>query len=570
MSNKLESPLPGMQEIKKALDAAVKAEFGVECDAELTVPDEKFGDLATGIAMQVGKKAGKNPREVAILLAGKLHNLESVEKVEIADPGFINFFLSDDAMQQYISEAMSDNFGKNNLYQGQTIVLEHTDPNPFKEFHIGHAYSNTVGIAVGKLLENAGAKIHQVTYQGDVGLHIAMAIYGMKKMDEAREGRPLSNIRGENRQAFVDMGKAYSEGVLEYKKDPNAKEEIDKINAHLYSRGDETINHLYDEGRRWSLEYFEKIYKKLNSHFEKNYFESDTAEEGLEIVKKNIGTTFTKSEGAVIYDGEKDGLHKRVFITKQGLPTYEAKEVGLAYAKARDYPDANKFIVVTANEIEDYFKVMLAAIKKIDDGLAAKIRHITHGMVRLPEGKMSSRTGDVVTLDSLESEIKEKVRELYGEDKDTPDITFGSMKYEFLKHRVGQDITYDIAGSVSLEGNSGPYLQYAYARALSIMKKSTRPEDIRAYNYQLNDSERTLVRKISEYPEVVEKSTIELKPHHICTYLYELAQNFNQFYEKNRVIGSERELDRLTLLSAYIGTLKCGLELLNISAPDRV
>ncbi|OGL26373.1 arginine--tRNA ligase [Candidatus Saccharibacteria bacterium RIFCSPHIGHO2_12_FULL_49_19] len=559
-----------MQELKHQLQTVIKKEFGEDFQPQFTRPDEKFGDLATNAAMQLGKKLGKNPREVAILLAGKLRGLESIQKVEIADPGFINFFFSGDTFQKYVHDAMSPDYGKNDLYKGQTIVLEHTDPNPFKEFHIGHAYSNTVGVSVGKLLENARGKVHQVTYQGDVGLHIAMAIYGMKKMDEAGEGRPLSNIGGENRQAFIDLGRAYSEGVLEYKNDPNAKEEIDKINAHLYSRDHESVNRLYDKGRKWSLEAFEEIYEKLDAHFEKNYFESDTAKEGIEIVKKNSGKIFEESEGATIYDGEKVGLHKRVFITKQGLPTYEAKEVGLAYAKARDYPGANKFIVITANEIEDYFKVLVAAIEQIDPELASRIQHITHGVVRLPEGKMSSRTGDVVTLNSLESDIKKKIRELYGEGKDTPEVVFGSMKYEFLKHRLGQDIIYDITESVSLEGNSGPYLQYAYARARSIMNKSKRPEDIRVYNYQLNDSERSLVRKISEFPEVVEKTTSELRPHYICTYLYELTQSFNRFYEKNRVIGSEREIDRLTLLSAYIGTLEKGLGLLNIAAPEHV
>lgn len=560
-----------MKELRDALKQAAKDLFNVDVEPELTRPEEQFGDYSTNVAMQLGAKLSKQPREIAEALANKIQGSEMVAKTEVAGPGFINFWLSNKALLEGLDRQPAK------TYEGQVIVLEHTDPNPFKEFHIGHAYSNTVGVAIGKLLENAGAVLHQVTYQGDVGLHIAMAIYGMKKMDEAREGRPLSNITGENRQAFIDLGRAYSEGILEYKNDPKAKEEIDKINAHLYSRDDEPVNRLYDEGRKWSLEAFEEIYEKLNAHFEKNYFESDTAKEGVEIVKKNLGKIFEESEGAIIYDGEKVGLHKRVFITKQDLPTYEAKEIGLAYAKARDYPDANKFIVITANEIEDYFKVLVAAIKEIDPELASKIQHITHGVVKLPEGKMSSRTGDVVTLNSLEADIKSRVRDLHGEGKDTPEVVFGSMKYEFLKHRIGQDIIYDISESVSLQGNSGPYLQYAFVRAKSILHKASSRQQVAgdktsilATSYSLLPDERSLARKIGEFAEVVEEATIDLLPSYICTYLYELAQTFNRFYEKNRILGDSREAPRLRLTETYANVLKNGLKLLNIAAPDKM
>jgi len=536
-----------MQEIKDALQKASKAEFELDLQAELTRPDEKFGDYSSNIAMQLGKKTAKNPREIAILLAAKLHGLSAVDKVEVAGSGFINIKLTDEKVADAAQKATD--LGK--PLAGQEIVLEHTDPNPFKEFHIGHTYSNTVGIAIGNLLKTAGANVHQVTYQGDVGLHIAMAIYGLKNPDNKE-----------------DLGLSYAFGAEAYEHDPLAKEQIETINLHLYKRDDPQINELYDRGRKRSLEKFEQIYQKLGADFEKNYFESDTAKEGIEIVKKNIGKTFVESEEAIIYDGEKAGLHKRVFITKKGLPTYEAKEIGLAFAKNRDYPAAQKFIVITANEIDDYFNVLVAAIKEIEPTLAAKIMHLSHGVVKFPGGKMSSRTGNVKTFDELFGELEIKANQLYGEGKGVPGTVLGAIKYEFLKHRIGSDFVFDVEESISLQGNSGPYLQYAHARASSILKKSDSPAAYQPTSFE--PAERSLARKISEYPEVVQTATKELLPSHITTYLYELAQNFNSFYETSRIIGDVRQDLRLKLVRSYSDVLASGLGLLNIAAPDHM
>jgi len=540
-----------MQELRYALKAAAKNLFNTDIEPEVTRPDERFGDYSTNIALKLALSVGKNPREIAQQLADDLKNLSILEKVEVAGPGFLNLRLTDEAVGSEI-RSVNENYGQNQHYAGQTVVLEHTDPNPFKEFHIGHAYSNTVGTAIGKLMANSGAEVRQVSYHGDVGLHIAMAIFGLKN-SENQDG----------------LGMSYAAGAGAYKDDPQAKKEIDRINELVYSQDDPEINRLYEEGRKRSLEAFNKIYERLEVTFEKQYFESEVAIEGIQIVRENIGKVFQESDGAIIYDGEKVGLHKRVFITSQGLPTYEAKEIGLAFAKERDYPNASSFIVITANEIDDYFRVLVAAIKEINGELATKIRHISHGVVKLASGKMSSRTGQVVTLTDLQTDIEQKIRELYGGDKASPDIVFGALKYEYLKHRVGGDFIFDIDESISLQGNSGPYLQYAYARARSIIQKAGDAGQGSEFK-NFEPAERSLARKISEYPEAVHKATAELMPHHVATYLYELAQAFNRFYEHNQVIGDPRARMRLSLVRAYSQVLKNGLGLLNIAAPERM
>lgn len=536
-----------MHELKEALAKVCQELFGQEVQAELNRPAEQFGDFSTNVAMHLADQVGKQPREAAEQVSSKLNELDFVSEASVAGPGFINIRLTDEKLAGMTANATS----LPKTMEGQEIVLEHTDPNPFKEFHIGHAYSNTVGVAIGKLLQSAGAKVHQVTYQGDVGLHIAMAIWGMKHSAENSS----------------DLGKAYGEGNRAYQENESAKTEIETINASLYSKDNPEINEMYARGRAQSLEAFDAIYQKLGAKFEKNFFESEVAGEGIEIVRQNTGKIFEESDGAVVYRGEKAGLHTRVFITSKGLPTYEAKEIGLAFAKNRDYPNTSKFIVVTANEIDDYFNVLVAAIKEIDASLSAKIQHVSHGLVKFADGKMSSRTGNVKTLNSLEADLTAKAQEAYGAERATSAVVLGAMKYEFLKHRLGSDFIFDVGESISLEGNSGPYLQYALARANSILKKSPVTSQ---QSTSFDPSERSLALKVSQFPEVVSAATSELMPHHVCTYLYELAQTFNRFYENNRVVGDERQNTRLTLVQKYADVLKNGLSLLNIEAPDRI
>jgi arginyl-tRNA synthetase len=302
---------------------------------------------------------------------------------------------------------------------------------------------------------------------------------------------------------------------------------------------------------------------------DKRYLESQSAQKGADVVKRNIGKVFKESQGAIVYEGEKAGLHTRVFINSRDLPTYEAKDLGLAELKAEDYPRASRSIIMTANEQSDYFKVMLAALAEIDNETAKKTTHLAHGFLSLSSGTMSSREGNVYAAESLLDEVRRAVDKQYPDSPHKDDVYVAAVKYAFLKHRTGTDIVFDVEESVSLEGNSGPYIQYAHARASSILDKALHQSHADP-GPDLDNGERSLARKISEYPEIVQKAGEELMPHHICTYLYELAQAFNRFYETCRIIGDERELPRLALTKAYRQVLRHGLGILNIAAPDHL
>ncbi|MDO8265352.1 MAG: arginine--tRNA ligase, partial [Candidatus Saccharibacteria bacterium] len=321
--------------------------------------------------------------------------------------------------------------------------------------------------------------------------------------------------------------------------------------------------------RDQSYEFFKKLYADLQvEQFDRFIPESEVADLGLKQVKVHIGDTFKDSDGAVVFDGEKFGLHTRVFINNEGLPTYEAKDVGLSLTKWDDY-HFDESIIITANEQSQYMQVVLKAIEQFAPEPAQKTRHLTHGIVKLSGGvKMSSRKGNILSaFDILQAA---RAAGIASGQAVNEEVMLASVKYALLKSRIGGDIIYDPNESIATEGNSGPYLQYAHARAFSILSK-VEGQKLSVENFSnLETGERTLVRKLAQYSDVVELATSELAPHHICTYLYELAQEFNRFYEQNKVIGDPRQETRLALVERYTSTLKKGLILLGINAPEQM
>jgi arginyl-tRNA synthetase len=312
-------------------------------------------------------------------------------------------------------------------------------------------------------------------------MHVAKTIWGIINLVKAQTIIPEN---GSLQEKVAYMGNAYAFGNSSYESEAQIKNEIIEINKAIYRNGNTDlfpdIQKYYEWGKYVSLEYFETIYKKLGTRFDYHIMESEVGERGKEIVKKYLGTVFEESDGALVYKGEKAGLHTRVFVSKEGLPTYEAKELGNTYKKHELIPDATQSIVVTANEIDEYFKVIKSALREIDAPLSDSIIHISHGMLRLPEGKMSSRTGNIIPaeelIDSVKERIGEKMSEMKGEEKNKDqlvnDIAVGAIKFAILKSAPGKDMVFDFEKSLSFEGDSGPYLQYALVRAKSVIKQA--------------------------------------------------------------------------------------------------
>jgi arginyl-tRNA synthetase len=551
-----------MQELKDTLKRAVKELFDIDIEPELARPEERFGDYSTNAALQLAGKLNKPAGEIAIALSDKLRGDEKIAKAETAGPGFINIFLTDKALLDSLDRRPAQ------TYANRTVVVEYSDPNPFKVLHVGHLYTSVVGDAIANLFEAGGAKVARVNFGGDVGLHVAKTMWAILKELGGESPEKLQAIQPAERPVW--LAERYVEGNAAYE-DSEPKNQISELNKRLYQlveQQDKTsgLAQIYWTTRQWSYDYFDDFYQRIGCRFDRYYPESETAEPGLKIVRQNIGKVFEESQGAVVFKGEVHNMHTRVFINSEGLPTYEAKDIGLIFKKWQDY-SFDKSVVITGNDIYEYMQVVLKAVEHIQPELARRTVHITHGMVKAAGGvKMSSRLGNIIRAeDVLDAAVAANSKLNQQQDFN---VALGAVKYAFLKNRIGADIAFSPAESVSLQGNSGPYLQYALVRAKSILQKASNQHALLDEN--LEDDERSLARKLSEFAAVAEQAAAELLPSHICTYLYELAQNFNRFYEKNRILDGPRESLRLKLAEDYAKVLEEGLELLGIPAPEHM
>lgn len=570
--------------------------------------DLKNGDYSTNVAMILAKNLKTNPKELAekIVSFTRQDLAEEFEKIEVAGAGFINFYLSSKFFRGSIEEILNKkNFAGNDLFFGKKIMIDYTDPNPFKPFHIGHLMTNAIGESVARILECSGATVSRANYQGDVGLHVAKAIYGLLKNEK------LQDKSGTNADQAKRIGEAYVAGSLAYENESKpastqgfgplrhssseARSEIEKINKKIYARDDDKINMIYDWGFKVTMDAFEDLYKMLGTKFDFYFLESQMAPIGENIVKDNLNSIFEESDpegktascgagGAIIFRGEKydPKLHTRVFITTLGLPMYETKELGLTVEKFKTLPGMDLSIVVTANEQKDYMKVVSKAISLIYPKYADKMKHITHGMMRLSTGrKMSSRDGNVVTGESLIRDtidlvsLKIKDRE-YDEElkiKIAEQVGVGAIKYSILKQSTGGDIAYDFEKSISFEGDSGPYLQYSYVRAKSALEKAMQENILPDPHLKNAPTEIFELEKILyKFPEVVERSAEEYEPHYIANYLIEVAHAFNNFYGNNTIVNKEDKTSpyKIALTFAFSFVMKKGLHLLGIEAPEKM
>lgn len=544
--------------------------------------DLGFGDYTSNVALVLGKRLGKAPMEIAEKIASHLRSrnlkLDFIEKIDVVKPGFVNFWLSRDCLMERALE-LADNkrFDIRSSIVGKKILVEYGHPNTHKELHIGHLRTLVLGEAIARMSEACGATVFRANYQGDIGPHVAKALYGVKaRLDEGGLVIvELENWTNEERAHF--LGEAYARGSRDY---DTHSDEIDKINKSLYD-GKSEFGELYELTRKWSLNYFADFYRRLGVSYDKLFFESETAALGKKLVVDNVGGVFEKAdEGAIVFKGEKYGLHTRVFVTKNGYPTYEGKEMGNAFMEQEAF-DFDEKVHVVANEQTGYFKVVFKALELLDPvKFEGKQKHIQMGLVQLTEGKMSSRTGEVLTVDWLIGAVKEKARELMkGDDARLDEIlekvAVGAIKYSLLKVDAVKNVIFDIKKSVALDGNSGVYLQYTYARTRSVLNKA---RDLKiekqrvTSDLEFDRDEENMIRLLVRFEEIISASAGRYSSHILCNYLFEVAQGFNVFYQKCPILkaGVDVRDFRLSLTEACGNVLKRGLGLLGIEVMERM
>lgn len=534
----------------------VKALFAIDVEIKLSRPDPKFGDVATNVAMQLAGRLHESPREIAETIARELRTNDAFLDAAVAGPGFINITLGATSLLDMTRQ-------ESPLFRaGQTIVIETNNPNPFKAMHIGHAFNAILGDTIANLLAVSGGQVYRVSYHGDVGLHVGKSMYALLRYADG-DFTKIESIPKIDRNTF--MSKMYAEGSKAYKEDETAKAEINDLAEQSFEPTSGLYIQIYDLCKAWSFEQIDHLVARLgNQPTVYRFLESDADHRGVEVVKRNVPKVFQESSGALIFEGSKYGAFDNVFVASNGRGLYAARDLGLMLLKNEQFhPD--KSYIVTAEEQRDYFKGVIAAAGLVWPDRKDVTVNISTGTVKLTTGKMSSRDGDVIEIAWLFDQFTAAIAERGGEPTD--EIIAGALRYQFLKVKIGGDVVFDVDEAVSLTGNTGSYLQYAHARARRILEKSGASF---VMPITLRDEDYALVRKLGEYAEIVELATRQLEPHHICNYLFELAQEFNRYYEKNQVIGSEYEQHRLGLVGLYADILQAGLAILGIHAPSRM
>lgn len=511
-----------MEEVKQKLEVAIERVYGVKTEVSVTVaPEDTGADFASNVAMQLAKLVHKAP----VAIAEELKDAFLIEgngawQIEIAGPGFMNFISPDEYFYGKVADFAEnrENLTKNiswDEYKGKTVVCEFSDPNPFKVLHVGHLYTSMVGDSISRILEMAGAKVVRVNFGGDVGLHVAKTMYALLQ----KPGVYLTCL------TIEDIAKCYVDGTRAYEEDENdARAIITELNKIIYAIAElgenqsrecsgveglvekfgfpnemKQIVELYWRGRQLSYDYFDHFYARIGVKFDRYYPESTVAVRGLKEVRQGLDRgVYEESNGAVVYKGEKFGLHTRVFINQNGLPTYEAKDVGLIFTKWDDY-HFDESVVITGNDIIEYMKVVLASVSEMAPELPERTRHLTHGQVKLPGNeKMSSRKGNFLkAVDVIELVARELNSSLSTDvmlahrtpstarcaspvSSNSPNsratktderIVLAALRYAFLKYKMGGDIIFDPKESVAMTGNSGVYLLYSTVRAKKVLQR---------------------------------------------------------------------------------------------------
>ncbi len=535
-----------------------------------------FGDYTTNIAMQLAKELKKNPMQIAEEIVSHIQTNECIEKVDIVRPGFLNIWINTKTLLENLNTIEKKEFTFPHHYLGanKKIMVEYAHPNTHKLFHIGHLRNITTGECIARLLETVGNNVIRVNYQGDVGLHIAKCLWKISKATKEKGLEEMHTLPLQERISL--LGKAYSEGNTAYETDEDAKQEIIEINRMIYQQNSKIVD-IWKETRSWSLEYFDSIYEKVYTKYDRFYFESEMAQRGLEVskeaVKKGI---LEESKGAIILNGETHGVDTRVFVNSIGLPTYEGKELALAEKEFSEFGVIDKCIHVLGGEQQSFSSVTFKAQELINsDKYKNKQYHLIYGWVDVKGQKMSSRKGNIVEGEWLINEAKNQILESY---KSTTEevaqiLAIAAVKYSFLKNGTQTAVNFDLSEAITLQGESGPYLIYTYVRCKSVLEKEQVPNESNDFiNLQLNEYEIKLLRSLMKYPEIVQAAAQQFAPNYVANYLFELAQQFNLFYQKNQILKVDDDTKhfRLVLTQSVAKTLKHGLNLLGIKTVEKM
>ncbi len=521
--------------------------------------DLKLGDYASNVAMVFGKKHNRLPKDLASDIVKQLYldNYDWLEKAEVAGPGFINIFLTKKFLTETVSDLQVGELGLVDFGAGQKAIVEYSSPNIAKPFSIGHLRSTIIGAAIANLLEVSGYEIIRHNYLGDWGTQFGKMIVAIKKWGN------LAEIEA-SQEPVKELVALYVRFHAEAEKDPTLDDEARAWFTKL-EHGDGEAIAMWQKCIALSKIDFAKIYQRLGVEFDldrgESFLEGKT-DSVLEEIKKS--GFVHESEGATLFFFPEDKMPPMMLAKKDGSSLYALRDLASDFGRKTEFaPDL--IINEAGSEQKLHFEQVIEAERLLGWFNPGQRVHIGHGFYRFAEGKMSTRKGNVIWLEDVLGEAIKRASEFNPDSAE--EVGIGALKYNDLKRDSKLDITFDWDDVLNLKGNSGPYLQYTVARAKAVLDKSDKqPEALT----QLNEIDWELARYLYRFPEVVERSARDYAPHQLCTYLYELASVFNNFYAQEKIVGSEREEEKLALVLATVNILTKGLDLLGIAVPENM
>ncbi len=539
----------------------------VEIENLIEIPPMfEMGDFAFP-CFGLAKSLKKNPLIIAEDLVKKIRKKLPREISNVDFKGaYINFFIDKKILaEDVLAKVKKKNFGENNLGKGKKIVIEFSQPNTHKAFHVGHIRGTSLGESLARIFEIEGNKVVRVNYSGDTGMHIAKWIWCYRKY-HAKE-----KLKGDE----TWIAGIYVDAVKRLENNENFQKEVDEINRKIESKKDKEINDLWEKTRVASIQSWDKIYSELGVRFDKHYFESEFDNGGKKVAEDLLKKNIAKKDDAIFMNLKKYNLGVWVLLRRDGTVLYSAKDIALAYKKVKDF-FADRYLVVVGDEQKMHFEQLVKTLELAKFPKSKVCAFLTFGMVRFPEGKMSSRNGQNVLYSDFSSEVfnvaKEglEARSCGGKDIDerASKIAIAAIKYSMLKQDPKRVMIFDSKKALAFEGDTGPYLLYSYARASSIVRKAKSKKIVKIID--LKNPEIKLLKKIDGFEDVVARAYENLAPNLIANYCFELAQMFNEFYHSCPVLGSDEEGFRLKLVDAFRVTLGKGLSLLGIETIEEM
>jgi arginyl-tRNA synthetase len=590
---------PNLQEtLSNQIKNAIAQIYDVALETiEFQATRKEFEGDITVVVFPILRVVKGNPAIIGEAIGGYLvDNVAEVSKFNVVK-GFLNLVLSDSYYLKFFNSISSfSDFGKRKP-SGEAMMVEYSSPNTNKPLHLGHVRNVLLGYSVSEILKASGKTVYKTQIVNDRGIHICKSMLAWKRFGN-NETPKSTGLKGDKLVGnyYVKFDKEYKKEVATLVAEGKTEEDA-KANAPLllsakdmllkWEAGDDDTVALWREMNGWVYKGFDQTYKNIGVDFDKLYYESSTYLLGKEFVEEGLssGVFFRKDDGSVWCDLTNEGLDEKIVLRSDGTAVYMTQDIGTAIQRVKDFPDVKGMIYTVGNEQEYHFQVLFLILKKLGFDWAKHLYHLSYGMVDLPSGKMKSREGTVVDADDLIFEMTQTAKTISEELGKIDDfsieekedlyhaIGLGALKYYILKVDPKKRILFNPEESVDFQGNTGPFIQYTYARIQSILRKAGPADKLSVLDYQLHVKEKAVIKMLQLYPEVIQQAADNYSPALVANYTYELVKEFNSFYQNVSILAADTDLEkgfRVKLARAVSEVIKSAFSLLGINVPERM